>query len=98
MENKTFILDKESNTISELKFEENANERIFSLFKKEGWDDKSKRIEVIFKNPNNHIVINDASGNGVEMSFDTLISLKEVIDHVNDIKDVNIFSSTVSFK
>lgn len=99
MIDKTFIFDKESGTISELIFKENNNERIFSLFKKEGWDNnQEKRVEVVFKNPNNHILIKDISGNSIEMSFDTLISLKEVIDHVCDFQGIRIFSKTISFK
>jgi hypothetical protein len=99
MQDKISILCKESGLISELSLVEDEGKRIFTLSKKLGWEKNGEeRISIELKNPNNFVEIKDNEGNSLKMSFETLVSLKEAIDHFNDLKNVNVFGPTLSIK
>lgn len=95
MVNKLSIFCEESGDISELIFEEDLDKRIFTLSKNDVLGDK---VQVIFNNPDNFTEIKYSDGKSVKLNFDDIISLKEILDHIDDFKNNRIFNKTIAYK
>lgn len=95
MVNKLSIFCEESGDISELIFEEDLDKRIFTLSKNDVLGDK---VQVIFNNPDNFTEIKYSDGKSVKLNFDDIISLKEILDHIDDFKNNRIFKKTITYK
>lgn len=95
MVNKLSIFCEESGDISELIFEEDLDKRIFTLSKNDVLGDK---VQVIFNNPDNFTEIKYSDGKSVKLNFDDIISLKEILDHIDDFKNNRIFNKTITYK